>query len=280
MADPPWIGAFTADTPTNWRVHGAQGLFEVMRMMSGFDRFRAGHAKETTGEARSRSRGSVLGLVISFLRLFDRTTRILIVACLVVTMASLGVLIPRGSAPLMADSSDAPLAVEAADIRETPAASTKRARAVPAPDKTPKTPSWQLPTGGTHIDLGKVRNLHLVVSLSRQRVYVMSGNHVVYTMICSTGMRGSTPKGDYRIQNRGGDFFNERENMGAKYWVSWANYGEYLFHTVPTDRKGRYIASEAEKLGRPASHGCVRLSVADAQWLYRQLPEGTPVSIR
>lgn len=252
-------------------------------MMPGFDRFRAGHAGETRGEARFRSLDSVPGLVLSFLRLFDRTTRILIVACLSVTVVSLCVLIPQGPAPLMGDPDGASPAVVAADVRETPAASTKRAEAVPAPGKSPRTTSvldWRSPTGGPHIDLAKVKDLHLVVSLDHQRVYVMSGRRVVYTMVCSTGMDGSTPRGDYRIQNRGDDFFNEHENMGAKYWVSWANYGEYLFHTVPTDRSGRYIASEAEKLGRPASHGCVRLSVSDAQWLYRQLPEGTPVSIR
>ena len=38
-------------------------------------------------------------------------------------------------------------------------------------------------------------------------------------------------------------------------------------------------ASEAEKLGSPASHGCIRLSIADSKWLYDQLPTGTPIHI-
>ncbi|NLN87671.1 MAG: L,D-transpeptidase, partial [Syntrophomonadaceae bacterium] len=40
------------------------------------------------------------------------------------------------------------------------------------------------------------------------------------------------------------------------------------------------IDVEAAKLGTPASHGCVRLATEDAQWLYRNIPTGTPVSIR
>ncbi|MDB6823838.1 L,D-transpeptidase [Bifidobacterium longum] len=52
-----------------------------------------------------------------------------------------------------------------------------------------------------------------------------------------------------------------------------------LFHTVPTDSSGRYIVSEANKLGSPASHGCVRLTVPDVKWLYEQLPQGTTVHI-
>ena len=65
--------------------------------------------------------------------------------------------------------------------------------------------------------------------------------------------------------------------MGANWWVSF--YGDYLFHTVPTDSDGNYIVSEAEKLGRPASHGCLRLTVSDAKWIYDNIPDGTTVVI-
>ncbi|WP_165541109.1 L,D-transpeptidase, partial [Bifidobacterium longum] len=36
---------------------------------------------------------------------------------------------------------------------------------------------------------------------------------------------------------------------------------------------------EPNKLGSPASHGCVRLTVPDVKWLYEQLPQGTTVHI-
>lgn len=139
--------------------------------------------------------------------------------------------------------------------------------------------NWRNPSGGPHPNLAEYSNLRVVVNTAQQRVYVQSGGNTIYTMIVSTGMDGSTPQGDYVIYGRGTHFFNGNEQMGADYWVSFLN-NVYLFHSVPTRvEQGDYIASEAEKLGEPASHGCVRLTVADSQWLYEQLPDGTPVHI-
>lgn len=134
-------------------------------------------------------------------------------------------------------------------------------------------------TGGEHPSLGEVEDLSIEVSLADQRVYVMSGDAAVYAMVCSTGLDDSTPSGTYYVQNRGPEFYNASEGMGGNYWVSWSGSGSYLFHTVPTDESGEYIVSEAEKLGQPASHGCIRLSIPDAQWLYDELPRGTVVRI-
>ncbi|MGO1811179.1 MAG: L,D-transpeptidase, partial [Lacticaseibacillus paracasei] len=48
----------------------------------------------------------------------------------------------------------------------------------------------------------------------------------------------------------------------------------------PTDVGGQYIKNEAAKLGKePGSHGCVRLSIADAKWIFEHVPTGTPVKI-
>lgn len=117
------------------------------------------------------------------------------------------------------------------------------------------------------------------MSIADQRVAVLSGGRTVYTMVASTGMDGTTPTGDFVIGARGDHFYNPTEGMGADYWVAFLGT-TYLFHSVPTyENMGDYIEKEALKLGRPASHGCVRLTVADAQWLYGQLPEGTPVHI-
>ncbi|TPF97321.1 hypothetical protein EP30_03510 [Bifidobacterium sp. UTCIF-39] len=245
----------------------------------------------SNNERRRRAhafRLNVFAMIVSFLRLFDKPTRVLIVSCVVFVTASLCVIVPKGSAAFMNDQSQSVVAADSKESSTTvengssTGSSTKRASAVPAASSATATssdPSWMLPSGGDYVDLTKVDDLNIRVSIADQKVYIRSGDRVVYTMICSTGMDGSTPTGSYNVQNRGEDFFNGEENMGARYWVSWANYGEYLFHTVPTDSNGEYIVSEAEKLGVPASHGCVRLTVADAKWLYEQLPDNTPVLI-
>ena len=45
------------------------------------------------------------------------------------------------------------------------------------------------------------------------------------------------------------------------------------------DENGEMIVEEFEKLGNPASHGCVRLRLEEAKWLYETLPLGVKVVI-
>lgn len=65
--------------------------------------------------------------------------------------------------------------------------------------------------------------------------------------------------------------------MGAYYWIRF--YKKYLFHSVPFDENKEMIMEEYEKLGRPASHGCIRLKLDEAKWLYEKLPLGVTVLI-
>jgi lipoprotein-anchoring transpeptidase ErfK/SrfK len=131
-------------------------------------------------------------------------------------------------------------------------------------------------------DLDRYPKAYLKVSIAKQRVYVMNGDKTLYTMYASTGSDESpTPTGTYHIQAERGDFFyNAASKEGAKYWVSFKEHGIYLFHTVPTDQQGNYLEKEAKQLGKEAqSHGCVRLSVPDAKWIYDKVPEGMKVEI-
>lgn len=132
-------------------------------------------------------------------------------------------------------------------------------------------------------DLQKVTNFWIHVSTEKSRVYLMAGSRKIYTMYASTGSGGeeATPKGTWHIQPEKGDFFyNGNSGEGAKYWVSFKDHGVYLFHSVPTDQNGNFIKSEAQDLGKKArSHGCVRLSVADAKWMYENLTTNTKVVI-
>lgn len=136
---------------------------------------------------------------------------------------------------------------------------------------------WRKPTG-SQPNLKGVGNLNVSVNLGAQTVDIRNESDVLYTMVASTGVDDSTPRGDFTISQRGSHFYNANEGMGAKTWTAFIGT-TYLFHSVPTDIDGDFIESEAEKLGKPASHGCVRLTVADAQWFYDSIPDGTPVHI-
>jgi hypothetical protein len=58
-------------------------------------------------------------------------------------------------------------------------------------------------------------------------------------------------------------------------------YGSVLIHSVPYIRQGDdRMYDQLDALGiRPSSHGCVRISPEDAQWLKTWDPVGVPIEI-
>ena len=137
-----------------------------------------------------------------------------------------------------------------------------------------------VPAGDPVVPADAQEGYYIRVLLDRQVVLVYLDGQEIRAMVCSAGtVAKPTPTGRFFIQNRGEVFFSEKYQQGGKWWVSFRDWGIYLFHSVPTNRNGEIIPEEAAKLGRPASHGCVRLSMADARWLYDTIPEGVPVDI-
>ncbi|MDQ7794663.1 MAG: L,D-transpeptidase [bacterium] len=111
-----------------------------------------------------------------------------------------------------------------------------------------------------------------------QVVRVHHGRELIRVMAASAGGADKpTPAGVFRVGGRGESFWNPRYGEGAYYWVRFQ--GSYLFHSVPFDATGDIIALEELKLGWPASHGCVRLDLVNARWLYENVPDGSPVII-
>ena len=110
-------------------------------------------------------------------------------------------------------------------------------------------------------------------------------------MICSAAdEKHKTPMGMHYIYSRYKYKAMTRMN-GIMVYAQYACRfrGHYLFHTVPiggsSNRrfqkygKKQMLIEEYEKLGQPASHGCVRLLVGDAYWVYKNCPRGTKVHV-
>lgn len=110
-------------------------------------------------------------------------------------------------------------------------------------------------------------------------IYKLDGGKYkpIKALICSTGW--ATKPGTY--------------SLGAK--MRWHTldgpcYGQYctriyggvLFHSVwytSPNNPATLSVSSYNKLGTTASHGCVRLTVEGAKWIYDNVPSGTPVTI-
>jgi len=121
----------------------------------------------------------------------------------------------------------------------------------------------------------------VIVDLSEQKVDIYENGNIIKTFSCSTGLDENgcgTPEGLYRIGERGDSFYSPKYKQGGYYWVRFNN--NYLFHSVPFDENKKIIEEEAEKLGQKSSHGCIRLSLDDALWFYKNIPQGTPVVIK
>lgn len=119
-----------------------------------------------------------------------------------------------------------------------------------------------------------LRNQNVVVVYGKDE----AGSYAVPVKVwlCSTGP--TTPRGNYRL--------GYKREWGYLFGGVCGQYvctitGDILFHSVPYARKQKdtLVTEEYNKLGTPASMGCVRLAVGDVKWIYDNCPMGTPVHI-
>jgi lipoprotein-anchoring transpeptidase ErfK/SrfK len=127
---------------------------------------------------------------------------------------------------------------------------------------------------------GSYTNYLMLVDLTNQKVGIYRGSKGYWNLsqsyVCSSGTGGenATPTGTYKIQGRGTWFFSPSCNEGAEWWTQFS--GDFLFHSLPMDKNHNVVDST---LGKPASHGCIRLAIANAKWIYDNVPRSTTVHI-
>lgn len=127
----------------------------------------------------------------------------------------------------------------------------------------------------------------LVVDLYHQVVLAYtrdkSGAYTVPVrfMVCTTGAqktptpRGTFSSGTHKV--RFGLFVND--GVYGQYWMQITR--RIYFHSLLYTRKdAQTYTSSYSKLGQRGSHGCVRLLVPDARWVYYHIAPGTEVEIR
>jgi lipoprotein-anchoring transpeptidase ErfK/SrfK len=137
-------------------------------------------------------------------------------------------------------------------------------------------------------------NSHVLVSIGKQRAYLMVGDQVYIDTPISSGKRlGMTPTGSFKITEKDKD---HRSSL----------YGDFVDRRGRTVRAGisvkvdsapsgtRYVGAPMKWFcrfngaigmhvgilpGYPASHGCVRLPAQIAPLIYERVKVGTPVVV-
>ncbi|MDO4476190.1 MAG: L,D-transpeptidase family protein [Lachnospiraceae bacterium] len=117
------------------------------------------------------------------------------------------------------------------------------------------------------------------VNLGTCVVTIYSGSTPIKAMLCSPGLTGPTPTGTFYLgtKHRWQPLFG---NVYGQFTSTIT--GNILFHSVYYYEYGnnRSLNTAAwNKLGQPASAGCVRLKCGDAYYIYTNCPIGTKVHI-
>jgi len=138
-------------------------------------------------------------------------------------------------------------------------------------------------------------NTHIVVSLSKQRAYLMVGDDIVADGPISSGRRGhESPKGHFTVMEKDpnhhsslyGDFVDSSGRVvraGVSARIDSAPSGTHFagapmkwFLRLTGEGVGMHVGILP---GYPASHGCIRESVDGAKLFYDNTKVGTPVLV-
>ena len=138
-------------------------------------------------------------------------------------------------------------------------------------------------------------SVHVVVSIPKQRAWLMVGDEIAADSPISSGKRGhNTPQGKFTVLEKDpnhhstlyGDFRDSSGRVvraGVSAHIDAAPSGTHFtgaemkwFMRLTSDGVGMHIGILP---GYPASHGCVRMSPDGAKFFYDHVKVGTPVAV-
>jgi hypothetical protein len=108
----------------------------------------------------------------------------------------------------------------------------------------------------------------ILISKADQKVFHFSDGKLEDVFTCSTALPGYDLKeGSYKV------YLKQRKHWSKK-WEVWMPHSMF-FHAG----YALHATTVIRRLGRPASHGCIRLHPRDAKKLYGEVTVGTPVIV-
>lgn len=118
----------------------------------------------------------------------------------------------------------------------------------------------------------------LEIDLRAQELHYLVGGYYWKTFPVSTGKPSMpTPTGEYRIVNKSPKAWSSAYGLWMPYWLGLGT-GRFGIHELPIWPSG-YREGE-DHLGKAVSHGCIRLGIGPAAYVYSRLSVGDRVLIR
>jgi len=117
----------------------------------------------------------------------------------------------------------------------------------------------------------------IAVSLKGQKLYYLVGGIELKAWPVSSGKAAMpTPKGEFKVVNKSKKAWSKKYGLWMPYWLGLGN-GEFGIHELPIWPNGYREGSN--HLGKAVSHGCIRLGIGPAQYLFDRVATGTKVQI-
>jgi len=119
--------------------------------------------------------------------------------------------------------------------------------------------------------------MRLDIILSRQELTYWLDGVKFKQFPVSTGKPGMpTPKGHFTVVNKYPKAWSKPFGLWMPYWLG-LDHGQFGIHELPIWPNG--YREGADHLGKPVSHGCIRLGIGPAKYLYDRVDIGTEVNI-
>ena len=198
-------------------------------------------------------------------------------AVLAPAVAAKAAAVPQSPAALAAPTGDATVATstppgssESTTTTVTPPPPAPKPKPKPKPKPTIKlkrAPSF-MPKKGKAIYLDR----------RHQRVYLIRNGYIIDSFLCSTS-RTLPQRGTFHVlmQRKASRSFNGKVRFFWQTVFLKSKRGNNIaFHSIPINSRGREIAP----VGKPVSHGCVRVKLAKAKFIYHWIDKRTPIVVR
>jgi lipoprotein-anchoring transpeptidase ErfK/SrfK len=123
------------------------------------------------------------------------------------------------------------------------------------------------------------------IVLSEQRAYFYTANRrLIATLPVSTGSNDQTPVGTFKVFSKSAlAFFTPAPNERMRYMTRFTKgrQGDNIgFHGIPFKVTKNGEVPFYTPLGiAPVSHGCIRMRVADAKWVFTNMKLGSVVAV-